>query len=230
MNLEMQTARNAVIKSNGTFECSEVFNPNMSFFDAPIASIRDESGKIRKYATTIPSRTVDVQAVFQLITCDGALAECTERVRRHTEEADVRRIKAQQLPYITPFGVFSRRRSDCLQQLSGLIPVDVDHLSSYQEACQLRDVLFEDPWLHTVLAFVSPSGLGVKALVDYRLTDDREEDLNRCREATLSAMDYVSSTYKPSHEKANRGVDRVGRDLARACFLCHDENARLSIF
>ena len=45
MNLEMQTAMNAVIKSNGTLKCSEVFNPKMSYFGAPIATIRDEGEK-----------------------------------------------------------------------------------------------------------------------------------------------------------------------------------------
>lgn len=200
-------------------------NHQMSLFGAPIASIRDVDGRVLKYASTLPSGTVCIKSVFNLITGDVSLAECTELVRCQTDDAAIRRLKAERLPYITPFGVFARRKGDDLLTLSGLIPIDVDHLTDHGEARRLRDVLFRDPWLNAVLCFVSPSGLGVKALVPYRLSGDREVDIKRCQESTLSAMEYVSCVYAPSAKDSRKGVDRIGRDLARACFLCHDADA-----
>lgn len=74
-------------------------------------------------------------------------------------------LKQQTLPYVTPCGVFSYRKSDSLTGPSGLIVVDIDHLDSRGEAEKLKRQLFDDRLLHPVLAFTSPSGYGVKAFI-----------------------------------------------------------------
>ena len=96
----------------------------MSFFMPPISPVRErETGRTTKMPTLTPLRSVDLQEVYQLITTDRRLAQLTLEVRKAADEGDeqtCRILKQQTLPYVTPCGVFSRRRSDCLQQESGL--------------------------------------------------------------------------------------------------------------
>lgn len=51
--------------------------------------------------------------------------------------------------------------------------IDLDHLASAAETQDLRDRLFNDNFLLPYLAFVSPSGTGVKLFVPYRLYIDK---------------------------------------------------------
>ena len=127
-------------------------------------------------------------------------------------------MKQQTLPYVTPCGIFSRRRSDCLTEASGLVVVDIDHLESAEEAGLLRQQLFDDPYLQPLLVFVSPTGRGVKAFVPYAAGQDASD-------AVCRAMDYVHCMYGTDAPRSGKGVDTSGKDIVRSCFLCHDEKA-----
>lgn len=188
----------------------------------PISPIKDKmTGKVEKKATIVPLRTVDLPEVYQLITANERLAELTDGIRlaalRNDNDA-CRLMKQQTLPYVTPCGIFSRRRSDCLTETSGLVVVDIDHLESDEEAEKLRQQLFDDPYLRPALVFVSPTGRGVKAFVPCAEGQD-------AREAVGWAMDYVHCMYDTGTPQAGKGVDTSGKDTVRACFLCHDEGA-----
>lgn len=194
----------------------------MSFFMPPISPVRErETGRTTKMPTLTPLRSVDLQEVYQLITTDRRLAQLTLEVRKAADEGDeqtCRMLKQQTLPYVTPCGVFSRRRSDCLQQESGLLVVDIDHLDSTAEAEALRRQLFDDPYLQPALVFVSPTGRGVKAFVPRTSTGSATQDIGW-------AMEYVHCMYDSRHQAPGKGVDTSGKDLVRACFLCHDPGA-----
>ena len=129
-------------------------------------------------------------------------------------------LKQQTLPYVTPCGVFTRRRSDCLKLPSGLVVVDVDHLDSPDEAGRLKQLLFKDPYLAPVLVFISPTGRGVKAFVPCPIGKDSTE-------AVRWAMNYVHCMYDTENTQPGKGVDTSGKDLVRACFLCHAPKALL---
>ena len=115
-----------------------------------------------------------------------------------------------------------RRRSDCLEELSGLVVVDIDHLESTEEAEILRQELFDDPYLCPALAFISPSGLGVKAFIPHASEQNATDGIRW-------AMNYVHCMYDSNHRQPGKGVDTSGKDLVRSCFLCHDEGALLRI-
>ena len=119
---------------------------------------------------------------------------------------------------MTPCGVFTRRRSDCIEETSGLVVVDVDHLESNEEAKKLRQLLFEDPYLHPVLVFISPTGKGVKAFVPCAPGQSATDGIRW-------AMSYVHCMYDTDHRNSGKGVDTSGKDLVRSCFLCHDPEA-----
>ena len=123
----------------------------MSLFMPPISPIKDKAtGRIVKNATLTPLRTVELSEVYKLVTANAKLAALTLAVRNAVQQGDdsvCRLLKQQTLPYVTPCGVFTRRRSDCIEETSGLVVVDVDHLESNEEAKKLRQLLFEDPYL-----------------------------------------------------------------------------------
>lgn len=194
----------------------------MSLFMPPISPIKDKAtGRIVKSATLTPLRTVELSEVYKLITSNVKLAALTHDVRNAVQQGDdnaCRLLKQQTLPYVTPCGVFTRRRSDCIEETSGLVVVDIDHLESTEEAEKLRQQLFDDPYLCPVLVFVSPTGRGVKAFVP-RIPGQNATDEIRW------AMNYVHCMYDTDHQQSGKGVDTSGKDLVRSCFLCHDPRA-----
>ena len=106
----------------------------MSLFMPPISPIKDKAtGRIVKNATLTPLRTVELSEVYKLVTSNAKLAALTLDVRNAVQQGDdsvCRLLKQQTLPYVTPCGVFTRRRSDCIEETSGLVVVNVDHLES----------------------------------------------------------------------------------------------------
>ena len=143
----------------------------MSLFAAPISPVKDSlTGRVSRPATVYPSREVTLQEVVRLITGDPALERLTRQLRLPLETGDKERfseLKRQTLPYVTPCGTFSYRKSDRLLTPSGLVVVDVDGLDSTAEAEALRRQLFDDAYLCPALCFISPSERGVKAFVPY---------------------------------------------------------------
>lgn len=170
----------------------------MSLFLPPISPVKDSTtGRIIQPPTLTPYKEITLQEVYKLITSSERLKTLTETVRRATENGDekvYRMLKQQTLPYVTPCGVFSYRKSDSLTGPSGLIVVDIDHLDSRQEAEKLKRQLFDDLLLRPVLAFTSPSGHGVKAFIPYDLAriPDTKQNIS---ENIHWAMNYVQAIY-----------------------------------
>lgn len=170
----------------------------MSLFLPPISPVKDSAtGRTIQPPTLTPYKEITLQEVYKLITSSERLKTLTETVRRAAENGDekiYRMLKQQTLPYVTPCGVFSYRKSDSLTGPSGLIVVDIDHLDSRGEAEKLKRQLFDDRLLHPVLAFTSPSGYGVKAFIPYdlaRIPDTRQNT----SENIHWAMNYVQAIY-----------------------------------
>ena len=191
----------------------------------PIAPIKDGQGRILTPATLLPFCEVSIEQIFQIITSNENLKTLTKQVRN---AADMRTAKASLLPYVTPCGTFTRRNSKNFVSPSHLVIVDVDHLNSYQEAVEMRKTLFNDPLLHPVLTFISPSGRGVKAFIPYNhlpMADDANCITEKMKLAMLyTVMIYGTGTPPPFGEK-KKGVDFSGKDIVRSCFLCHDPGA-----
>lgn len=210
----------------------------MSLFLPPISPVKDSTtGRIIQPPTLTPYKEITLQEVYKLITSSKRLKTLTETVRRAAENGDekvYRMLKQQTLPYVTPCGVFSYRKSDSLTGPSGLIVVDIDHLDSRQEAEKLKRQLFDDLLLRPVLAFTSPSGHGVKAFIPYdlaRIPDAKQntsENIHWAMNYVQAIYDFHSSHPDREDKKTNhsgKGVDRSGKDLVRACFLSYDEEA-----
>ena len=201
-------------------------NELMSYFEAPIAPVKDAGGRLLRAATLLPLRSVTVAEVYHLITADERLCELTRQVRA---APDLNLAKRSALPFVTPFGTFSRRRCDSLTAFSGVLPIDVDKLADAAEAEEVKQALFADPYLDTRLAFVSPSGRGVKAFIRWPSGQLKQEEdpASWAAHYARQAMEYVHLMHDPHPDDAARGVDVSGKDVVRACFLCHDAGARM---
>ena len=127
----------------------------MSYFMPPIAPIKDEHGQlVTSYAHSLLRSSVE--QVFQMITCTRISKFWPNKYAtwRYTNGKSI-------TITIRDFcGTFSRRSSKCLRSFL-LTVVDIDYLTSYQEAVEMRKTLFNDPF-HPALTFISPSGRGKK--------------------------------------------------------------------
>lgn len=110
-----------------------------SFFNAPITN-------------QVPNGVVCVSQLYAYITTSEWLRERTDQVRAaSSDEKRFRRLKQSLLPYVTPAGIFSYRKEDHLLVPSGEFVIDIDHLSSPEEAIRWRDTLFADERLRRSL-------------------------------------------------------------------------------
>lgn len=71
----------------------------MSYFNAPVAPIKDADGRLLLRATTTPASTLTVEQVYHMITANNCLQQLTREVR---SALDRRLAKQSLLPYVTP--------------------------------------------------------------------------------------------------------------------------------
>lgn len=142
----------------------------MSFFNAPVTN-------------KIPICICSVAGLHTYISTNPQLEELTRKVRAGLGDKQVfRKNKQTLLPYVTPAGIFSYCKEQCMQVPSGLFVIDIDELASTEEAAMWRDRLFADEVLHPVLSFVSPGNQGVKLFIPYRIKPfpERGRILRQC--------------------------------------------------
>ena len=145
----------------------------------------------------------------------------SERARRVTEEframartatkEERRNFKILNFEYATFSGIFYRRRAKDIVSQTPFMTIDIDDLSSMDEAREVQHKLCQDTRVETVLCFVSPSGVGVKWIVTLPEWTDGlpfKEQFDRMRM-------YVEFNY-------GFVVDKSGSDVCRACFLPWD--------
>jgi len=175
-------------------ENSEITEKKFSYFNPPIQNIT-------------PSKTIDLRDVFNLVTQDKELQGKTENYRK-TKDIEIKK----SLPFITTSGVFSQRNNDKCTAKSGIICIDLDHLTEKQMNDVCGYVSYKD--LFCKMYFVSPSGDGLKLFFGY--------DVNQDHELTyLKICTYLQKEY----ELTEKNIDTKCKDLARACFLCYDDKA-----
>jgi len=111
-------------------------------------------------SNTIPSHTINLQQCHYYITSENA-RNATTGLRKLTYRDDAKRFKDTSFNYVTFSGVFSERRNDKLKEYSNLVCIDIDHVNN---PAQVKQELINLAALPPVLAFISPSGSGVKTV------------------------------------------------------------------
>jgi hypothetical protein len=177
-----------------------------SFFKAPISN-------------TKPYKTIGIRDAYNYIVGDFA-KQRTDKLRtilsplscgegqgeRHKK---ARFFKSANFDYCTFSGVFEKRNDNALVKDSGLLCIDFDNL---QAVDLLRDQLLQDEYFDTQLLFRSPSGNGLKWVIEIDASEISHADYFN------AVANYIKATYKVE-------VDKSGRDVSRACFLPHDPQA-----
>jgi hypothetical protein len=168
----------------------------ISYFNPPITNVNPESSKT-------------LSDIYQII--KGPLLEAqTRKCRSAISKKDLRKFK-NQLPFITPSGVFSRRQSEALITFSGYVAIDIDDLE-LSSVSEVRKKLIAYKKIPTALLFISPSGKGLKWIVP----------MPKGLESTRACYESISALIA---KDLNIKVDLQGGDVARACFLCRDPDA-----
>jgi hypothetical protein len=179
--------------------CSAVdtATPKMSFFRAPIQTIH-------------PSASIDLEELYQRIVGNRYTA-ITQQLRQLKDPKDQRIFKARKFDYVTISGVFEKRCEEGLKAHSGLLVVDLDHL---EDLPYVKQLLLADNELSTQLLFTSPSGNGLKWVVECELKEWTHAQYFQ------AVAHYLKHTY-------GLQADVSGRDVCRACFIPSDPEAVL---
>ena len=154
----------------------------------------------------------------------GTLEEVTGRVRAMTYEqyADRSNGKTSLLPVVTFGGTFSQRKTEGLKAASGLICLDIDHISRLGLSVpDLRERLAADTEMGLCLLFISPSRDGLKLICR---TSGEITDRDSYRREFETLQGYVSERF--DIPVGNPGLDTIS-DIARGCLICLDPEALL---
>lgn len=147
--------------------------------------------------------------VQQLITwiSTGFWKEKIESLRK-LPKAEYNKEKVN-LPAITWSGTFKERKITGIKEYSSIMSIDVDNLQP-DTINNLKAKLSEDQYVF--FAFISPSGSGLKILVNVNTTAEQHK----------IAFAHLQAYFQ---EKYELQVDNSCKDLSRLCFVSYDEFA-----
>ena len=199
-----------------TFNFQLVFM--FSFFRAPIRNIT-------------PQAQVSVLQIYKYITGNYAKL-ATERLRSIADRDEARKFKAEAFDYVTFSGSFSTRRNDELIEHSGFMCFDIDKIENEERLQEIKMLLINDEELHTVLLFRSPSGNGLKWVVEvpdrFWLCQSQQSIVN----GQQSEIEIINRNHRTLYERIRHYLfEQYGietdhtSDVARPCYLCYDDDA-----
>ena len=114
--------------------------------------------------------------------------------------------------------------------LTGYVTIDIDDIADYDTACMVRDGLFDDDVLSPVVAFVSPSGCGVKAIfrVDGLDGGGTTEEMAERYAKAYNDLNGCIALRKPYifGDDVRFVLDSSGKDMTRCCFMGYDEDCQ----
>ena len=149
-----------------------------------------------------PYSSVCLEEIFHLIN--------SPKWKKEIAECKKDPINKRKLPSFTPTGVFNMRNNQGLTRYSGIICLDIDHVS---DPMALKERCKGITWIWC--SFITPSGSGLKVFVK---TQTHQDDF-KWIEAEIAVSFY--------HLTGFMRDDRA-KDLARLQFVSHDQNLYLN--
>ena len=179
------------------------------------------NGTLKMYQD--PQQTWTMGDAYKWITSPVAASAATIGYRAMSPTAtrdEKSNYKVEYFEHATFAGIFRYRNSNQknLIQRSPYICLDIDDLSSIEEARKVRDMLCLDQYVETALCFVSPSGHGVKWIVELP--------------EWTQGLPFLSQWYKlRNHLVFHYGLkaDPTGKDVCRTCFLGWDPECYINV-
>ena len=188
-----------------------------------------ESTKVSFYERTtkpIPKSGLSIYQVYRLLVGEGQnnpLRTLTENLRSISDpdpkkEKDLKRdFKRDNFSAVSFGGMFSERKNDRLERSSNLVCLDFDHIGTTEQVEDVKRRISEETELDPVLLFVSPSGDGLKVVVNVRQEIRNDGDFK----------DAFKSLRRFCQERMNLNPDEARKDISGLCYLPYDENAIL---
>ncbi|MCM1502054.1 MAG: virulence protein E [Bacteroidales bacterium] len=169
--------------------------PRFSFYKAPITN---------KY----PHKSITIRDAYNYIVGPYA-AKQTKELRSITDKKKACIYKAANFAYATFCGEFEKRGNDDIKTVSNLLCIDFDHVTDIEG---LFTRLLNDQFFETALLFRSPSGDGLKWVIEINTGGLAHSQFFKAIES------YILKTY-------GIPADPSGKDISRACFLPYDPAA-----
>ena len=163
-----------------------------------------------------PCGTMSIVDAYNYITSRQAMY-ATQELRRIKDHKEAQLYKLRNFRIATFAGVFSKRSSNALVTPSGYMVIDIDKLKSKAQVQDVRYICISDPRLRPQLVFTSPSGLGVKAVIE--IDSARFISFKECFSWVTMYMQFEYGIE----------VDRSGSDICRACYLPYDPDCWIAL-
>ena len=159
----------------------------------------------------VPIGNIGLFEIYNMIK-DERNASSTRMLRTLTVPVQARGYKARNFDYCCFSGVFTKRCEAGLILHSGLLTIDFDHVGAVPH---LMRKLINDENFTTALCFISPSGDGLKWIIQI--------DINAFSHFHwfLAVQNYIRNTY-------NLEIDKSGKDVSRCCFIPYDPTVYLN--
>ena len=176
-------------------------------------------------------RPVTLEELVTMMRTDQSVRDLTEKhryARATGDEQGASRYKKM----MASFGVAARfeggRRQQHIVELTGLSLVDIDHVAP-ERMTEILEKVREDE--HTLLAYTTLSGQGVRVLTRYALNDDDNVDVNLPSGRQLSSS-LTSTLYKTAFLTVNEyyqnltGLPTDGqcKNVGRISTIAYDEH------
>lgn len=171
-----------------------------------------------------PECQMNTTQVYSYITNPMMAEPMTSELRKISDLDTRRQYKSTMFDYVTFSGQFTYRSASNFVQHTGFFCFDFDHIESPTQYELLRTLLIDDPLLRTILLFRSPSGDGMKWVVESPIYEPlglsmncyvRKADVVRNHKEIYSNLaKYIELTYKVKPDATS--------DVSRACYLPYD--------
>ena len=168
---------------------------------------------------TRPQQTQTIGWVYDYIV-SGQARWATETLRSmlatatRDEQSDFKKLN---FDIATFGGIFTYRNARSLTERSRYMVLDIDDLSSTEEARRVQQLFTHDPHVETALCFVSPKGRGVKWVI--RLPEWAQGE--NFKQSFQMLQQHVAFEY-------GIAIDKSGSDICRACFLPYDPDCYIN--
>jgi P4 family phage/plasmid primase-like protien len=162
--------------------------------------------------STTPLRTLTIDELVAMVREPSReIAARLASARRALAQGDSERFATlkRELPAVSIGGTFSTRGNKNLLASSGLMPIDLDHLTP-EALAEAKAWLREDP--RCAFCYTSPSGSGLKGAIRI---DPHPADDAAHKAAFAAVRNYLRALY-------HLELDPACKDVARLAFLSHD--------
>ena len=131
---------------------------------------------------------------------------------------DLRRdFKKEHFPAVSFGGEFSERANNKLIRASNLACLDFDHIGAEAQVEEVKQRISQEAELDPVLLFISPSGDGLKVVVNIRQEIRDDSDFKG----------VFKSLRRFCQERLNLKPDEARKDISGLCYIPYDGNAIL---